>query len=135
LAEAYFFDLDLGKLISMALIHDFGEIYAGDFTPTDEVSPEEKHRLERESIEAVFGKLANGEKYVALWLEFETSDSPEARLIRQLDKLEMALQASLYEHQHNVDLSEFYDSANTAISDEALRKISTSLWDLSAHSD
>jgi putative hydrolase of HD superfamily len=33
LADEYSVELDTAKVIRMALIHDLGEIYAGDFTP------------------------------------------------------------------------------------------------------
>ena len=46
LAQAYYPQLDLCKVLRMALMHDFGEIYAGDIIPVDAVSAEEKHRRE-----------------------------------------------------------------------------------------
>ena len=66
LAEAHFPELDLCKVIRMALIHDFGEIYAGDITPDDDVSGEEKYHLEEVSIRRVFESLPSGVEYIAL---------------------------------------------------------------------
>ena len=109
LAEAYHPELDQLKVLRMALIHDIGEIYAGDFTPGDEITPEEKNQLERESVQHVFGKLPHGDEYIHLWEEFESGTSPEAQFIRQVDKLEMILQASIYEHQGWDTLDEFFD--------------------------
>ncbi|MBN1580820.1 MAG: HD domain-containing protein [Anaerolineae bacterium] len=117
LADAYRPDLDRDKLLRIALLHDFGEIYAGDLVPADAIDPAEKHRREAQSITRVFAKLANGPAYVAAWQEYETGESAEARLIRQIDRLEMALQASVYEHQGLVDPSEFFASAEQALSD------------------
>ncbi|MBL7161132.1 MAG: HD domain-containing protein [Anaerolineales bacterium] len=108
LAETYFPDLDHLKVLRMALIHDFGEIYAGDFTPGDNIPPEEKNQLERESAQHVFGKLPQGAQYIQLWEEFESGKSPEAQFIQQVDKLEMVLQASVYEHQGWGGLDEFF---------------------------
>ncbi len=41
LAQAYYPELETGKVLHMALLHDFGEIYAGDLIPGDAVEPEE----------------------------------------------------------------------------------------------
>ena len=45
---------------------------------------------------------------IELWQEFFDQKSMEARLVRQVDKLEMALQADLYEKLGYDDLDEFY---------------------------
>ncbi len=116
LAETYYPDLDAFKVLRMALIHDFGEIYAGDFTPGDKITPEEKNQLERQSVGRVFGKLPHGDAYLQLWDEFESGTSPEAQFVRQVDKLEMVLQASVYEHQGWDSLSEFFDCSRDNIS-------------------
>ena len=130
LAEIYPTELDLVKLLRMALIHDFGEVYAGDIVPGAKVSAADKHRLERQSVERIFANLPNGGIYIRIWEEFETGETPEARLIRQLDKLEMALQAAVYEHQALADLSNFYRSAGASIQDEQLNQILTSIRNL-----
>ena len=38
--------LDLVKVLQMAILHDFGEIYAGDIVPGEGVTTEEKYQLE-----------------------------------------------------------------------------------------
>ncbi len=116
LAEAYYPELDPLKVLRMALIHDFGEIYAGDFTPGDGIPLDEKNQLERESVQHVFGKLPQGDKYIQLWEEFETGTSLEAQFVRQVDKLEMVLQASIYEHLGWDGLNEFFDCSGLQIS-------------------
>lgn len=116
IAEAYFPELDLSKVVKMGLLHDFGEIYAGDFTPSDLISPEEKQHLEAESVREVLAKLPNGAGYIALWEEYDRQESPEARFIAQVDRLEMVLQASVYEHEGLADLSEFFTSTEPVLS-------------------
>ena len=130
LADAHFPDLDGRKVLRMALLHDFGEIYAGDIVPGAGITPEEKHQLEKESVTQVLGGLPHGQEYLALWEEFERGTSPEARFIRQIDKLEMALQASVYEHQNLGDLADFYRSAGAAISSPTLKTLLTELQEL-----
>ena len=96
LAQAYYPELDVCKVLRMALLHDFGEIYAGDLIPVDAVEPEEKHRREAGSVAQVFANLPGGAAYLSLWEEFERNETPEARFVRQIDRLEMGLQAGVY---------------------------------------
>lgn len=123
LAETYVPSLDTGKVLRMALLHDFGEIYAGDLTPADSVSHEDKLQRERQSTIQVLQKLPRGATYVELWEEYEQGESPEAQFVRQMDRLEMVLQASVYEHQRLADLSEFFVSVEQALTEPALREI------------
>jgi putative hydrolase of HD superfamily len=123
LAETYFPDLDPGKVIRLALLHDFGEIYAGDITPFDGIDQAEKVRREQAGAAQVLAKLPQGERYLALWEEYEQQHSPEARFVRQIDRLEMALQASVYEHQGLGDLSEFFDYVRSFLSESELQGI------------
>jgi putative hydrolase of HD superfamily len=112
--------IDANKALRMALIHDFGEIYAGDFTPADGVAPEEKRRLEAEAVRTVFARLSDGQAYIDLWEEYETGASVEARFIRQIDRLEMGLQASIYRYAGMLGMDEFLASARQALTDPGL---------------
>jgi putative hydrolases of HD superfamily len=115
LAQAYYPDLDLSKVLRMALLHDFGEIYAGDIIPVDAVEAEEKHRCEAGSVAQVFAKLPGGAVYLGLWEEFERNETAEARFVRQVDRLEMGLQAGLYALQGLVQPDEFLASARQGL--------------------
>lgn len=113
-------DVDRERVLRMVLAHEVGEIYAGDMIPADGVEAGEKQRLERESALRVAGKLAGGEKILGLWEEFEAGQTPEARLVRQLDRLEMAFQAAQYRAGGAEGMDEFFDSARRSITDEDL---------------
>ena len=115
LADTHYPELDPLKVLRMALIHDFGEVYAGDITPADNIQPEEKNQLERQSVEKVFGKLPGRNEYIQLWEEYESDTSPEAQFVRQIDKLEMLLQASIYEHQGWENLDQFFDCTDAKV--------------------
>jgi len=123
LARAVFPELDVTRLLSMALIHDFGEIYTGDLIPSDAVNADEKHRRELKSVQQVLGKLSHGEDYLAVWEEFERGESPEACFIRQVDRLEMGFQAAIYGRQGLVDPVEFMQTTEQALSDPRLKQI------------
>lgn len=112
IAREYFPNLDSNRILHMALLHDVGEVYAGDFTPADNVTPQEKRKQEKQSLEKIFSKLPSGERYLELWKEFEDGSSREAQLVRDVDLLEMKLQACVYERQGYSNLQDFFNSDN-----------------------
>jgi putative hydrolase of HD superfamily len=112
--------LDACKVAQMALLHDFGEVYAGDIIPADAVSAEEKNRLEAEAVRQIFLRLPEGQAYLSIWEEFEAGQTPEARFVRQIDRLEMSLQASVYRQQGMLGMEEFFETTRRALSDPAL---------------
>ncbi|PTL84567.1 HD family hydrolase [Vitiosangium sp. GDMCC 1.1324] len=123
LADSYFPEADVTKVVRIALLHDLGEAYAGDITPHDKVSREEKLQREREAVERILAKLPRGAEYLALWEEYEHGTSFEARLVRQVDRLEMGLQATVYEHQGAGDLSQFFASVHKALETPELKAV------------
>ena len=55
-----------------------------------------------------------------LWEEYEAGQTREAKLMKDLDKFEMILQAEDYEEQQGVDLSQFFDSTRGKIRDSVV---------------
>ena len=81
--------LNMEKVMSMLLIHDLGEIYAGDTWVFDDQKKLHSHDRELESIEKTMSILPE-EKYLNMknsWLEFEKGQSTEARYARVIDAL------------------------------------------------
>ena len=113
----------------MGLLHDFGEIHAGDIVP-GRMSLQAKHELERSAVERVFSRLAKGKDYLAIWEEYEAGATPEARFMKEIDRLEMGLQASIYEQDGLADLSAFFDSTDQALATPKLREILAALRNL-----
>ena len=108
----------------MCLIHELGEIKNGDpRSPTNPKDKLEKYHNEQKAIIELLKDLPNQDKYLALWEEFENGNSAEARLVRQLDKLEMAFQSKIYALQHGKNLQEFIDDVRTHLESEELLKI------------
>lgn len=89
-------DLDTLKCMKMAIVHDLGEVYLGDFTPYDNITKIEKHHQERKAILNVLENLNEDNDFFAIWEEFEKSESAEAKLIKNVDSLEFLLQACAY---------------------------------------
>ncbi|XP_061563290.1 HD domain-containing protein 2 [Cololabis saira] len=106
--------IDRDRCIKMALVHDMAECIVGDIAPSDNVSKAEKYRREEEAMKHLTSLLQEGlkQELFALWEEYESQSSPEARLVKQFDLLEMILQAHEYEELEGEPgrLQEFFDS-------------------------
>ncbi|ESQ46322.1 hypothetical protein EUTSA_v10000291mg [Eutrema salsugineum] len=101
------------KCMKMAIVHDIAEAIVGDITPSCGVSKEEKNRRESEALEHMCKLLGGGERateVAELWREYEANASPEAKVVKDFDKLEMILQALEYEQDQGKDLEEFFQS-------------------------
>ena len=46
---------------------------------------------------------------IDVWEEYEAQQTEEAKFVKQIDRLEFAMQASVYEHQGKIDGDEFYE--------------------------
>lgn len=93
--EKYKLDYNIEKCMKLALIHELGEIYAGDYTPNS-ITKEEKHKLEEQAVEKLLEDVKFENDFKQLWLEYENEASTEAEFIKQVDKLECIMQASCY---------------------------------------
>lgn len=102
-------------LLLMALIHDQAEILVGDLTP-GQISRAEKHRRERKAFQQLLDDapfpIAHRHRLNALYTECFDHLTPNAQRVHIADKLDMALQASIYETAFGIDLSEFYQSSS-----------------------
>lgn len=87
-------ELDTEKMMKMALLHDVAESVTGDITP-HEMEREEKREKENCAMEELLS-LTHRQEYRELWKEFLTGESREAQMVRELDKLEMVVQARIY---------------------------------------
>jgi putative hydrolase of HD superfamily len=87
--------VDRDRCVALALTHDLAEALVGDITPYDGVSADEKRRREDEAVRRL-AALAGDDELAALWREYDAAETPEARFVKELDKLETALQADEY---------------------------------------
>lgn len=80
-------DYDVQKLIKLALLHDLGEIGAGD-TFLYSSNRDNAHVEERKSVKQIASHTGNPiEDIVDLWEEQEAGESKEARLLKVIDRL------------------------------------------------
>jgi putative hydrolase of HD superfamily len=104
--------LDLEKALAIAVLHDAGEVRITDLpSSAAQLLPEGvKRQAELDAVEDLLVPLPAAERWRALWLEFEDGTSPEGRLIRDADKLEMMVQCLRYEQAGSRGLEEFWQA-------------------------
>jgi putative hydrolase of HD superfamily len=80
--------VNIDRVIRMLLVHDIGEIDAGDTIVFAEHGWEEQKAAERRSVERIFGLLPEdtGSLLLALWQEFEESQTAEALFAHAIDR-------------------------------------------------
>ena len=117
--------LNSEKVIKMSILHDWAESKIGDFMP-DEIGYDKKSELETYAMTEILESLPQTiqSDYQNIWDEFLVRDTPESRLVHELDKLEMALQAKIYEKDVDPErVKSFIISAVEQIIDPDLKKI------------
>lgn len=117
--------LDELKLLRMALIHDLPEAIIGDLTPSRKTTrSKEKEDNAMNQILSLLPKKQR-EKYLTDWNEYQEGKTKEAKAVRQLEKLEMALQAKEYEEAEltRQSLKRFIKSAEEVIVWSQLRRL------------
>ncbi len=117
--------LDSEKVIKMSILHDWAESKIGDFMP-DEIGYDKKSELENYAMTEILESLPQSiqANYKKMWNEFLVRETPEARLVHELDRLEMALQAKIYEKEVDPErVKPFIISAVEQIIDPDLKKI------------
>ena len=88
--------LDGRRVLELCLLHDLGELYGGDVSAALRPDANAKQQQERRDVLRAVSLLPakNSERFAALWEEYEAGETPEAQLVRALDKAETILQHS-----------------------------------------
>lgn len=102
--------LDTGKVLAIAVLHDLGETRLTDLPgPTRHLIPEGvKSQAELAAVQILTEPLPSADHFRALWREFEDASTPEGRLVRDVDKLEMMVQCLRYELSGSRGLDDFW---------------------------
>ena len=79
--------IDVLKTMTMLLIHDLVEVYAGDTYAYDEEGKKTQAAREALAADKIYSLLPEdqGEYLKSLWLEFEEQKTPEAKFARTMD--------------------------------------------------
>jgi putative hydrolases of HD superfamily len=123
---------DLERLLKLALVHDFDEAITGDLTPRvkrtlGRAVVLRRRRIAGQKIMSLLSEKARSE-WIGLWTDLRRGQSKEARLVKDVDQLEMVLQAKAYSQRKASKASrrkvqEFYDSALRRIENPELRNV------------
>ncbi len=116
-------NLNMERVIKLALVHDLCELYAGDATPYEGILPKDKkewpklfnkwprfsklkkeknflkkHKKEKASLLKLISKLSGAMKkeILNLWLDYDLGLTKEGRFVRQVGRLNTLLQALVY---------------------------------------
>ena len=114
------------KILKMVLLHDLAESKIGDFTP-DQISKDKKEKIENDAFNDIIEQLPNKIKleYDKIWKEYQNKKSPESQIVHQIDRLEMALQAKIYQKlgSSKEDIAPFLETAKLDITHPKLKKL------------
>ncbi len=105
-------EVDLGRALAMALLHDLPEGLTGDIpSPVMRfLSRDTKKEMELQALEEMVGDTSFGQSFTAWWKELEADKSVEARLVHDADKIDLLVQALIFEEQSgNRHLGEFWE--------------------------
>jgi len=102
--------LDTGKALAIAVLHDLPEARLTDLPgPTKHLIPREvKAEAEVKALAALTSALPSAVRFQALWREFEDESTPEGKLVRDADKVEMMIQCLRYELSGSRGLDDFW---------------------------
>lgn len=119
LAQARGMELNIEKILRMALLHDLTEARTGDLPATV------KRYFDSTSLKDVNERIADemltcldaiGEEYLLLLREYEERTSLESRIVKAADKLDLLLQTREYEKGGASNLREFWANSETDFS-------------------
>lgn len=116
--------LDTEKIIKMSLLHDLAESQIGDITP-DQMSKENKIQIENDAMVKILSSLDDdlSQNYQSLWNDYLNEESKESKLLHQIDKIEMAFQAKIYEQfTSKEEINDFLNSASLNLTDNTLKE-------------
>jgi len=115
-ARARGVEVNVERLLRMALLHDLTEARTGDLPSTikgyfDKASIKSADESIAKEIFTELGDLS--ESYLELWSDYEHRASIESRLVKAADKLDLLLQSREYEKGGARSLQEFWDTADS----------------------
>lgn len=89
-------ELDKLKCLELALIHDLAEIYAGDYTPYDDISSDVKLQKEQDGMIRIANEL-KCLNLLELFDEYNNKKTKESIFINALDKIDNVITAVYYD--------------------------------------
>jgi putative hydrolases of HD superfamily len=90
---------DRARVLAMAISHDLAESVTGDLSlgASRLLPPGAKMAAESAALDELLGGLGFAADWKSLWAEFEAQETPEAKLVRDADRLDLLATALSYE--------------------------------------
>ncbi len=123
-------ELDQNKVLKMAILHELGEAIIGDMPVRDNV--EDKHEREKQAMEEILSSFDFAPEFLSLWEEFEKEETPEAKFVKSIDRLEFVLQRYGYFKNGIGDMLAFKDGKERVlekIKNEKVKEIAKEVLD------
>ena len=125
--------LDRLRLLELALVHDLGEAISGDVPAPSQQSGDDRTARERRDLATLTAALPADlrDRIRSLWDEYAAAETPEARYLKGLDKIETvthqatAPQAGGFDHRFNLGYARARTDAEPEL--RALRDAADSL--------
>ncbi|EDW77516.1 uncharacterized protein Dwil_GK24540 [Drosophila willistoni] len=120
------------RCMELALVHDLAESLVGDITPFCGVSKDEKRAMEFKAMEDICKLIEpRGKRIMELFEEYEHGQSPESKFVKDLDRLDMVMQAFEYEKRDNCLLKhqEFFDSTEGKFNHPFVKKLVNEIYE------
>lgn len=115
--------LDPLAAVTSALIHDIAESIVGDVVPADGVDAALKAESEEAATARILAAFDGDGELLEKWLDFEYGRTAEGVLVKDLDRLDMALQALVYEQDTGKDLDDFFPYVEERLVTPEVRRI------------
>lgn len=104
--------LDRERALRMAIVHDLAESLIGDLPrPLRRFIPDEtKHAAEHAALEEILATYPHADALRSAWEEYHEGTSAEAKVVKDADRLDMMIQAYMYEQAGQRNLDDFWQS-------------------------
>lgn len=118
--EDEFAGMDMLRILKMCLVHDLGEAILSDIPAVERELHPDKSEQEKAALLHLTHSLGEKQRMgiLSLWQEYEHAASPEARIVKALDKLETILQHNQginppdFDYEFNLTYGQEYTSTH-----------------------
>ncbi|XP_017005410.2 uncharacterized protein [Drosophila takahashii] len=120
------------RCMELALVHDLAESLVGDITPFCGVSKDDKRAMEFKAMEDICKLIEpRGKRIMELFEEYEHGQTAESKFVKDLDRLDMVMQAFEYEKRDNCLLKhqEFFDSTEGKFNHPFVKKLVNEIYE------
>jgi putative hydrolase of HD superfamily len=104
-------EVDMERVLRVALMHDWAEARLGDMprTAVSYFGATTRRKAERAAFDDIVREVAGRESYSALHEDYENRESLEARLVKAADIIDLLVQALAFERAGARGLDEFWE--------------------------